>query len=73
MDDVVEIFVLLLTSLFFFVHCWLFVVCKIPLLARALGLKAARPSTRATIGYLVYMVVRTSTRVKLRAIYGYNS
>ena len=31
------------------------VVCKIPLLARALGLKAAaRPSARATIGYLVY-------------------
>ena len=30
-------------------------VCKIPLLARALGLKAAaRPSARATIGYLVY-------------------
>ena len=29
------------------------VVCKIPLLARALGL-AARPSARATIGYLVY-------------------
>ena len=28
-------------------------VCKIPLLARALGLKA-RPSARATIGYLVY-------------------
>ena len=32
----------------------IWVVCKIPLLARALGLKAARPSTRATIGYLVY-------------------
>ena len=30
------------------------IVCKIPLLARALGLKAARPSARATIGYLVY-------------------
>ena len=33
------------------------VVCKIPLLARALGLKAyaaARPSAIATIGYLVY-------------------
>ena len=29
-------------------------VCKIPLLARALGLAAARPSARATIGYLVY-------------------
>ena len=29
------------------------IVCKIPLLARALGLKA-RPSARATIGYLVY-------------------
>ena len=30
-------------------------VCKIPLLARALGLKAApRPSACATIGYLVY-------------------
>ena len=30
-------------------------VCMIPLLARALGLKAAtRPSARATIGYLVY-------------------
>ena len=29
-------------------------VCKIPLLARALGLKAAMPSARATIGYLVY-------------------
>ena len=33
-------------------------VCKIPLLARALGLKAehtaARPSARATIGYLVH-------------------
>ena len=29
------------------------VVCKIPLLARVLGLKA-RPSARATIGYLVY-------------------
>ena len=30
-------------------------VCKIPLLARALGLKAkARPSARATMGYLVY-------------------
>ena len=28
-------------------------VCKIPLLARALGRKA-RPSARATIGYLVY-------------------
>ena len=28
-------------------------VCKIPLLARALGLKA-RPSARATIGYRVY-------------------
>ena len=32
----------------------LIVVCKIPLLARALGLKAARPSARATIWYLVY-------------------
>ena len=33
-------------------------VCKIPLLARALGLKAAaaRPSARATIGYLVYKI-----------------
>ena len=31
----------------------LMVACKIPLLARALGLKA-RPSARATIGYLVY-------------------
>ena len=33
------------------------IVCKIPLLARALGPKAyaaARPSARATIGYLVY-------------------
>ena len=32
------------------------IVCKIPLIARALGLKAeaARPSARATIGYLVY-------------------
>ena len=28
-------------------------VCKIPLLARALGLKA-RPSARATLGYLIY-------------------
>ena len=44
------------------------VVCKIPLLARALGLKAyaaarhsayaaARPSARATIGYLVYNIL----------------
>ena len=34
-------------------------VCKISLLTRALGLKAAaaiRPSARATIGYLVYNV-----------------
>ena len=31
------------------------IICKIPLLARALGLKAVtRPSARATIGYLVY-------------------
>ena len=30
-------------------------VCKIPFLTRALGQKAAaRPSARATIGYLVY-------------------
>ena len=29
-------------------------VCKIALLARALGPKAARPSARATIGYHVY-------------------
>ena len=29
-------------------------VCKIPLLARALGLAAAKPSARATIGYLAY-------------------
>ena len=35
---------------------WQAFVCKIPLLVRALGLKAeaARPSARATIGYLVY-------------------
>ena len=32
---------------------WTPVVCKIPFLARALGLKAARPSTRATIAYRV--------------------
>ena len=31
-------------------------VCKIPLLARAPGLAAARPSARATIGYLVYKI-----------------
>ena len=37
-------------------------VCKIPLLARAIGLKAARPSARATIGYLVYND-RTSTSI----------
>ena len=32
-------------------------VCKIPLLARALGIKAEQPlgQARATIGYLVYM------------------
>ena len=29
-------------------------VCKVPLLARAFGLKAARPSARETIGYIVY-------------------
>ena len=35
------------------------IVCKIPLLARALGLKAdARPSARVTIGYLVYNKLR---------------
>ena len=33
-----------------------FIVYNIPLLARALGLKADRPSARATIGYLVYKV-----------------
>ena len=35
--------------------CTFILVCKIPLLARALGLKA-RPSARATIGYLVYNI-----------------
>ena len=32
------------------------IACKIPLLARAFGMRAeaARPSARATIGYLVY-------------------
>ena len=30
------------------------VVCKLLLLERALGQKAARPSARATMGYLVY-------------------
>ena len=42
---------------------WSLIVCKIPSLARALGLKAeqnyaaARPSARATIVYLVYKVI----------------
>ena len=35
------------------------VVCKIPLLARRTRPKAARPSARATIGYLVYKRYRT--------------
>ena len=44
-----------------FVDIVSYVVCKVLLLARALGLKAehaaARPSARATIGYLVYNIV----------------
>ena len=39
----------------------LYFECKIPLLARALGLNAARPSARATIGYLVYKVILPTT------------
>ena len=39
-------------------------VCKIPLLARALGLiKAARPSARATIGYLVYNLSLRASKI----------
>ena len=45
-------------------NIWFSLVCKIPLLARALGLKAehaaTRPSARATIGYLVYKVFSTN-------------
>ena len=35
-------------------------VCKIPLLARRTRPKAARPSARATIGYLVYKIYVTN-------------
>ena len=39
-----------------FLSTWILFVCKILLLARALGLKAARPSALATIGHLVYNI-----------------
>ena len=51
------------------------VVCKIPFLTRTLGEKAAaRPSARATIGYLVYKVgvrdkvgIRVTVGVRVKA------
>ena len=44
------------------------VVCKIPLFARALGLKAARPSARATIGYIVYKsIINAAYQGEVRA------
>ena len=42
------------TLILFKLYIIIIIVCKIPLLARALGLSAARPSARATIGYIVY-------------------
>ena len=52
---------------------WSKVVCKIPLLARRTRPKAAaRPSARATIGYLVYKVQGISEKFqKIQNMHNY--